>query len=69
MPSVPEIDVRPEWHKYIGAVLVMVGIALFIVCENDGWRIHEYGGRVWYAVAVLLAISSTWWFGVFDLET
>jgi hypothetical protein len=63
------MDIRPEWHKYIGAALVVAGIVLFIVCENDGWHIHEYGGHVWYVVAVLLASSSTWWLGVFDLET
>lgn len=57
---------RPVWHKVVGAVLVVVGLTLFIACEASLWGIHTYGGHIWYMVGLLAAGSSMWWFGLFD---
>jgi len=60
---------RPEWHKAVGAAAIVAGFALFFVCRFNGWGIHNYGGHVWYLVGIVLAASSTWWFGAFDRAT
>ena len=57
---------RPVWHKGVGGLLIVAGVALFVMCEANGLRIHDYGGHIWYIVGLVIAVSSTWWFGVFD---
>lgn len=57
---------RPPWHKAVGASLIVVGAALFFVCEFNVGHIHDYGGHIWYMVGFGIAASSLWWFGAFD---
>lgn len=57
---------RPVWHKVIGAMVLAVGISLFVSCETDIGNIHAYGGHIWYLVGLAIAGSSAWWFGAFD---
>lgn len=65
-PRARKIRVRPSWHKGAGGLLVVAGVALFVICESNTWHIHEYGGHIWYLVGLGIAGSSTWWFGAFD---
>jgi hypothetical protein len=57
---------RPTWHKLVGGASIVVGIALFFTCEFNGFKIHNYGGHIWYLVGLALAASSLWWFGAMD---
>jgi hypothetical protein len=60
---------RPGWHKGVGAVLIVAGVALFLICESNTWGIHDFGGHIWYLVGIAIAASSSWWFGLFDPPT
>lgn len=62
----PEIRFRPEWHKVAGAVSLVFGLALFVVCTFNVWGIHGYGGHIWYVVGLAIAASSIWWWGGLD---
>jgi hypothetical protein len=68
-PPVRNIRFRPPWHKGVGALLIVAGLALFVICEANTFGIHAYGGHVWYLVGLGIAGSSTWWFGLFDPAT
>jgi hypothetical protein len=57
---------RPIWHKVIGGILLVSGLSLFVSCEADIGDIHAYGGHIWFLIGLAIAISSTWWFGLFD---
>jgi hypothetical protein len=57
---------RPAWHKAVAVDVIVIGAALFVICEFNWWRIHDYGGHIWYLVGILIAASSLWWFGAFD---
>lgn len=57
---------RPRWHKAVGVLLVAGGLGLFVVCELNIWHLHDHGGHIWYVVGIAVAISSTWWFGLYD---
>lgn len=57
---------RPVWHKVVGVTLLLVGLGLFISCEAGLGNIHSFGGHIWYIVGLAVAISSSWWFGLFD---
>jgi hypothetical protein len=63
---VSNIRFRPPWHKGVGGLLVIAGVAIFVICEANTFRIHEYGGHIWYIVGIGVAACSTWWFGLFD---
>ncbi len=68
-PSLRKIRFRPTWHKLVGGVLIVAGVALFIACEASFANIHAFGGHIWYAVGLGVAASSMWWFGAFDAPT
>ncbi len=57
---------RPAWHKVLAGVLLVFGVGLFVACEASIGNIHAYGGHVWFLVGLIIAASSTWWFGLFD---
>lgn len=57
---------RPVWHKVLAAVLLLSGVGVFVACEASIGKIHAYGGHVWFLVGLVIAASSTWWFGLFD---
>lgn len=57
---------RPAWHKGVGALFLVGGIGLFIVCQLNIWHVHDHGGHIWYLVGMATAAASTWWFGLFD---
>ena len=47
-------------------MLIVAGVAIFVICEANTFRIHEHGGHIWYIVGIGVAACSTWWFGLFD---
>jgi hypothetical protein len=57
---------RPTWHKGVAGALIIIGAALFFVCEFNVGNIHNFGGHIWYLVGFAIAASSLWWFGAFD---
>ena len=60
-----QLRLRPVWHRAVGVILVVVGIEIFMV--NDFTRALPGGHSEGYAVvAIFVAGSSTWFFGLFD---
>lgn len=62
----PTFHFRPTWHKAVALVLLVSGLGLFVSCEANIGDIHNYGGHVWFIVGLIIAASSSWWFGIFD---
>ena len=53
------------WHRVVGALLITLGAAIFVV--NDFTRALPGGHSEGYAaLALLVAGSSAWFFGLFD---
>ena len=60
---------RPVWHKVVGALLIVLGIAIFAANDLEWFDIHIMPGghNELYAVAgIAVVASSMWWFGWFD---
>lgn len=60
---------RPVWHKVIGGLVVLAGLAIFVVNDLEWLGIHLMPGghNELYAVAgIVVAGSSMWWFGWLD---
>ena len=60
---------RPGWHKVVGALIVFVGLGIFVVNDLAWFDINLIPGghnELWAIVGILTAGSSTWWFGWFD---
>jgi len=68
-PQAAAATFRPGWHKFVGALFLAAGVAIFVL--NDlAWfgptvlpGAHNEGYAV---VAFLVAMPSAWWFGWFD---
>ncbi len=72
-PPLKSVRFRPEWHKLIGAVILVIGIAIVIL--NDIVLLGASatllpGGHteLYLVLGVVIAGYSTWWFGWFDRE-
>lgn len=65
-PKQREFRLRPEWHKVVGIASILVGAALFFVCQLNILGIHDFGGHIWYLVGFSIAASGAWWLGLFD---
>ena len=72
-PPLKSVRFRPELHKLIGAVILVIGIAIVIV--NDIVLLGASatllpGGHteLYLMLGVVIAGYSTWWFGWFDRE-
>ena len=55
---------RPWWHRVIGALLAVVGATL--VFGNYAAIFPGGHKEAYFLVGLLLAGTSTWWFGLFD---
>lgn len=62
--------VRPLWHKVIGALLILVGAALVVINYLDYSADILPGGHqeAYFLLGIIVAASSSWWFGAFDRE-
>ena len=60
---------RPTWHKVVGALLVLLGLGIFVLNDLAWFDIDIIPGghnELWALLAFAVAGSSTWWFGWFD---
>lgn len=60
---------RPTWHKVVGALMIVLGLALFVLNDLVWFDIHVMPGghnELYAFVAIGIAASSLWWFGAFD---
>ena len=72
-PPIKSVRFRPDWHKRIGFILLMVGIAIVILNDlvllGAGRSLLPGGHNEFYLLLGLtIAGYSTWWFGWFDRE-
>lgn len=72
-PPARSVRLRPQWHKGIGAAVLIVGIAVAVL--NDVMLLGASatllpGGHseLYLLLGVGVAAYSTWWFGWFDRE-
>ena len=60
---------RPTWHKVVGALTLLSGVAIFIINDLAWFDINIIPGghnELYAMLAVAVAGTSTWWFGWFD---
>lgn len=71
-PPVKSFRFRPGWHKTVGALIVVLGLAVVIM--NDAMLGNSFtllpGGHsgLYLVLGVAIAGYGTWWFGWFDRE-
>lgn len=60
---------RPTWHKVTGALLILVGVSVFVLNDAEWFGIHVMPGghnELYVVLGIAVAAASTWWFGWFD---
>lgn len=60
---------RPTWHKVVGALLIVLGLGVFVLNDLAWFDINLIPGghnELWAMVGIGTAATSTWWFGWFD---
>lgn len=60
---------RPTWHKVTGALLILLGLGIFVLNDAEWFGLHLMPGghnELYAILGIALAASSTWWFGWFD---
>jgi hypothetical protein len=62
---------RPIWHRVIGCVILLVGVALIVASELaliGGPHRHLPGASdmAYLILGSIVSTSSSWWFGWFD---
>ncbi|MFP5326462.1 MAG: hypothetical protein ACLGHT_03140 [Acidimicrobiia bacterium] len=56
---------RPTWHKVVGALMIVLGLAVFVLNDLDG-KLPGGHSELYALLAIGIAASSLWWFGAFD---
>jgi hypothetical protein len=56
---------RPTWHKMVGGLLIVLGLAVFVLNDLDG-KLPGGHSELYALLAIGIASSSLWWFGAFD---
>jgi len=72
-PPVKHFRFRPTWHRVIGVVVLLLGVAVIALNEVMLLQRSETllpGGHneLYLLLGVIVAGSSLWWFGWFDRE-
>ena len=72
-PPIKSIRFRPDWHKTVGALVLVLGVAVAVVNDvmllGASTTLLPGGHSEFYLVlGVAIAAYSTWWFGWFDRE-
>ena len=60
---------RPTWHRVVGALTLLAGVAIFIINDLAWFDINIIPGghnELYAMLAFAVAGTSTWWFGWFD---
>ena len=72
-PPRKSVRYRPDWHKIVGALILVLGIAVIVL--NDVMLLGASrsllpGGHneLYLILGIVIAGYSTWWFGWFDRE-
>ena len=58
------------WHRVIGGLQIVLGVAIVIINYAD-YSVHILPGghqEGYFILGVALAAASIWWFGAFDRE-
>lgn len=56
---------RPTWHKVVGALMIVLGLAVLVLNDLDG-KLPGGHSELYALLAIGIAASSLWWFGAFD---
>lgn len=56
---------RPTWHKVVGVLTILLGLAVFVLNDLDG-KLPGGHSELYAVLAIGIAASSLWWFGAFD---
>ena len=72
-PPVKSVRFRPDWHKAVGALVLVLGVALAVINDVMMFGVTTTllpGGHqeVYLLLGMAIAGYSTWWFGWFDRE-
>lgn len=70
-PASLQARIRPAWHKAVGALLVVLGVAIVIInyIDYDNVRILPGGHQeAYFLLGMVIAGLSSWWFGAFDRQ-
>ncbi len=68
-PSKNRGPFRPTWHKVTGALLILLGLGIFVLNDAEWFGVHLMPGghnELYAVLGIALAASSMWWFGWFD---
>jgi len=60
---------RPLWHRGAGFLTAVAGVGLIIFnyAEELGSRVLPGGHQeAYFALGMVIALTSSWWFGLFD---
>lgn len=63
--------VRPSSHKVIGAVQLVIGIAIVVINYIDYANVRLLPGghqEGYFILGIAIAGASSWWFGAFDRQ-
>ena len=66
-PAGPQVRTRPGWHKVVGALQIVAGVALVVLHYGLGVQVLPGGHNDgWLVFGILVAAGGTWWLGLFD---
>ena len=70
-PKTATYRFRPTWHKLVGIVQLIAGIAIVIInyVDREGLDILPGGHlEVYFILGMVIAAGSAWWFGALDRQ-
>lgn len=62
---------RPQWHKVVGIIQLVAGIAIIVInyVDREGLDILPGGHlEIYFIVGMVIAAGSSWWFGALDRQ-
>ena len=68
-PKKAAYRIRPAYHKVVGVVELLVGLAIVIINYIDLANVRILPGghqEAYFVLGLVIAAGSTWWFGWFD---
>ena len=72
-PPLKSVRFRPDWHKVVGFVFLVIGIAIAILNDivllgASATLLPGGHSELYLMLGVVIGGYSTWWFGWFDRE-
>lgn len=67
-PPIKHVRFRPAWHRVVGAVELLLGVAVIAVNYAQYETAILPGGHneLYFLVGLGIGAGSLWWFGAFD---